>query len=224
MKSQEPIRLGLFGGTYNPIHQGHVQAAQIVLDRFKLDQVWFIPSHIPPHKSSEDVASPEHRMNMVRLAVTGLPGLIPSSIEIEDEGTSYSIRTLGKIKKHFPAAELFFILGVDAFLEIDTWRAYEQVMEQCFFIVISRPGYELQNAKEVLESTYSDRMCEVSVDDDLSQAKGCAFQIYLMTIQALDISSSQIRGQLKRSGSISGLVPLPVEEYIKEHNLYQGKK
>ncbi len=205
IESKEPIRLGLFGGTYNPIHQGHVQAAQIVRDRFKLDQVWFIPSHIPPHKSNDEVASPEHRMNMVRLAVTGSPGLIPSSIEIEEEGTSYSILTLEKIKKHFPAADLFFILGVDAFLEIDTWRAYEQVLEQCLFIVISRPGYDLEKAKEVLEGAYSNK-------------------IYLMPIQALDISSSQIREKLRASGSISGLVPLLVEEYIKEHNLYQGKK
>ena len=203
MESNEPIRLGLFGGTYNPIHQGHVQAAQIVRDRFNLDQVWFIPSHIPPHKSSDEIVSPDHRMNMVRLAVTGLPGLIPSSIEIEDEGTSYSILTLGKIKKHYPSARLFFILGVDAFLEIDTWRAYEQVMEQCLFIVISRPGYELQKAKEVLEGAYSERMHEVSADDDLSQAKGITSQIYLMPIPALDISSSQIRQILIAGGSIS---------------------
>ena len=157
MKPDDPIRLGLFGGTYNPIHQGHVQAAEKVRDRFQLDQVWFIPSHIPPHKSNDEVASPEHRMNMVRLAVTGLPGLIPSSIEIEDEGTSYSILTLGKIKKQFPTAGLYFILGVDAFIEIDTWRAYEQVMEQCRFIVISRPGYDLEKAKEVLEGAYFER-------------------------------------------------------------------
>lgn len=205
MKPDDPIRLGLFGGTYNPIHQGHVQAAEKVRDRFQLDQVWFIPSHIPPHKSNDEVASPEHRMNMVRLAVTGLPGLIPSSIEIEDEGTSYSILTLGKIKKQFPTAGLYFILGVDAFIEIDTWRAYEQVMEQCRFIVISRPGYDLEKAKEVLDGAYLNK-------------------IYLMPIQALDISSSLIREKLKAGGPISGLVPLPVEEYIKEHNLYQGKK
>ncbi len=224
MKPDDPIRLGLFGGTYNPIHQGHVQAAENVRDRFQLDQVWFIPSHIPPHKSTEEVASPEHRMNMVRLAVTGLPGLIPSSIEIEDEGTSYSILTLGKIKKQFPKADLYFILGVDAFLEIDTWRAYEQVMEQCQFIVISRPGYDLEKAREVLEGAYSKRMHEVKERDDLTQEKGLASQIYLMPIQALDISSSQIREKLKAGGPVSGLVPLPVEEYIKEHNLYQGKK
>jgi len=222
--SNVPIRLGLLGGTFNPIHQGHVQAAQIVRDRFNLDQVWFIPSHIPPHKSSDEVASAEHRMNMVRLAVTGSPGFIPSSIEIEDEGTSYSILTLGKIKKLFPSAQLFFILGVDAFLEIDTWRDYKQVMEQCFFIVISRPGYELQKAKEVLEGTYSERMYEVPEDDDLSQAIGFTSQIYLMSIQALDISSSQIRQILSAGGAISQMVPFPVEEYIKEHNLYQGKK
>jgi nicotinate-nucleotide adenylyltransferase len=224
MESTAPLRLGLFGGTYNPIHSGHVQAAQIVRDRFDLDQVWFIPSHIPPHKSSDEVASSEHRMNMVRLAVTGIPGLIPSSIEIEDEGTSYSILTLGKIKKHFPAAHLFFILGVDAFVEIDTWRSYEQVLEQCSFIVISRPGYDLQKAKDVLDGAYANRMLEVIEEDDLSQAKELTFKIYLISIDALDIASTQIRKTVKTGGIISGLVPLPVEEYIKEHKLYQGKK
>jgi nicotinate-nucleotide adenylyltransferase len=223
MESNEPLRLGLFGGTFNPIHSGHVLAAQIIRDRFKLDQVWFIPSHIPPHKSSDEVASAEHRMNMVRLAVTGLSGLIPSSIELEDEGTSYSILTLGKIKKHFPEAHLFFILGVDAFIEIDTWRSYEEVLEQCSFIVISRPGYDLLKAEDVLDGAYTDRMLEVEQDKDLNQGNESAYKIYLISINALDIASTQIREKAKAGGPISGLVPLSVEEYIKEHKLYQGK-
>lgn len=223
MESDEPLKLGLFGGTYNPIHSGHVQAALIIRDRFNLDQVWFIPSRIPPHKGSGEVVSSEHRMNMVRLAVTGFPGLIPSSIELEDEGTSYSILTLGKIKKHFPEARLFFILGVDAFVEIDTWRSYEQVLEQCSFIVISRPGYDLQKARDILGGDYAERIWDVAENEDLSQGNEAVHRIYLISIDALNIASTQIRKTIRAGRPISGLVPQPVEEYIKEHKLYQGK-
>jgi len=121
-------RLGLFGGTFNPIHIGHIRAAQVVADRFQLDQILFIPSYQPPHKTSEDLASAEHRLNMVRLALAGREKLVPSSIEIEAGGKSYSIWTLERIQALDPGARVFFILGIDAFLEIETWKDYKSVL------------------------------------------------------------------------------------------------
>ena len=109
-------RLGLFGGTFNPIHRGHVQAAEIVKRHFLLDRILFIPSYIPPHKKNHTVVSARHRLEMLRLAIADFPEFIPSSMEIDAKGKSYSIFTLEKINTLYPDTDVFFILGIDAFL------------------------------------------------------------------------------------------------------------
>jgi nicotinate-nucleotide adenylyltransferase len=126
-------KIGLFGGTFNPIHLGHIKAAKIIDERFFLDKVFFIPSYIPPHKESFHVASPKHRLKMVELAVEPYPHFYPSPIEIDAGGMSYSIVTLKKMKTQYPEAKILFLLGMDAFLEIETWRDYESVLEQFFY-------------------------------------------------------------------------------------------
>jgi len=214
-------RLGLLGGTFNPIHLGHVQAARIVKDRCRLDRVLFIPSFIPPHKEDQDVASAEHRFNMVRLAVAGEPDFEASAVEIEARGTSYSIHTLDRIKDRYPEAEVFFILGIDAFVEIATWKDHEKVLDRCSFIVISRPGHRLDEARKVLGGRLEDRISYLNEDEkpgDSPLSAGPA--ILLLQIDALDIASSDIRRRLHRGSSIAGLAADPVREYIKENGLY----
>ncbi len=142
-------KIGIFGGTFNPIHSGHIKAAEVVQKLFALDTVLFIPSFIPPHKESEQIVSPGHRFKMVELAIENSAHFIASSLEIEERGTSYSILTLQKIRKIYPEALFFFILGIDAFLEIDTWKNHELVLEQCKFVVISRKSYDLDDAKKM---------------------------------------------------------------------------
>jgi nicotinate-nucleotide adenylyltransferase len=214
-------RIGIFGGTFNPIHNGHVKAALEVQKTFLLDKVLFIPSYIPPHKGAPDIAPPSHRLVMIKLAVSSYPQLIPSPIEIEARGKSYSIRTLEKLKKQFPDAWMFFILGVDAFLEIETWREYKKVLEQCHFVVISRPGYDLRKAKKILGENYADRMIRVS--DSASSRKWIMHhnKIFLLSIYALDIASKDIRKKVKRGESIAGLVDDRVEDHIRKNKLYQ---
>jgi nicotinate-nucleotide adenylyltransferase len=214
-------RIGIFGGTFNPIHKGHVKAALEVQKRFLLDKVLMIPSSIPPHKGVPDIAPPSSRLQMVRLAVASYPQFVASSIEIEAEGKSYSIFTLERLKGQFPHAEMFFILGVDAFLEIDTWREYEKVLKQCHFIVISRPGYNLGRAKNLLGGKYKKRMIQVSDASDLSKAMQFPFKIFLLHIDALDIASKDIRKKVKIGKSIAGLVAEDVEKFIHENKLYQ---
>lgn len=217
---EQKNRLGLFGGTFNPIHLGHIEAGKVVQSRFHLDQVLYIPSSIPPHKETRDMASAADRFNMVSAAVSGIPGFVASSIEIETPGTSYSIHTLDRIRKQHPDADIYFILGIDAFLEIDTWKDYAKVLERCFFIVISRPGYELNNAFSVLGGKLKDRMQELRTDAEPPDPFSSETSIFLLTIDALDIASSDIRRNLSSRLSISGMVSQPVREYIKEHRLY----
>lgn len=216
-------RVGLFGGTYNPIHYGHLQAAYTVQKRFLLDKVLFIPSYIPPHKESIMVASPSHRLQMVKLALSSSSQFIPSSIEIEAKGKSYSIYTLNKIKRVYPQSWIFFILGIDAFLEIHTWKNYQAVLQQCSFVVISRPDYDLTEAKHFLNGQYSKTMYWLSEEERIDENLLFSYNIFLFPVDTLDISSTEIRKRIHNGQSIQGLVPQPVEKYIKENRLYTNK-
>ncbi|MCJ7681548.1 MAG: nicotinate-nucleotide adenylyltransferase, partial [Candidatus Aminicenantes bacterium] len=217
-------RIGLLGGTFNPIHNGHVGAALSVKERTALDRILFIPSFIPPHKDTGDIEKAEHRFRMVELAVQNIPGFEASPIELEAGDTSYSIVTLGKIKKTHPKAELFFLLGIDAFLEIQTWKHYEKILDQCSFIVLSRPSFRLDAARDVLGPGFSEVFREVGEADlDLEIGKGEGV-IYLLPIPEIDISSSAVRQRLSEGRSINDLVPPDVECYIRDHRLYQNKK
>jgi nicotinate-nucleotide adenylyltransferase len=217
-------RIGIFGGTFDPIHCGHVKAAESVQSVFSFDKILFIPSYIPPHKESEDVASAAHRLKMVELALSSFDRFSPSSIEIDAKGMSYSIVTLNRIKKMFPQTEIFFLLGVDAFLEIETWKDYEDVLEQCSFIVMSRPGYRLDEARRALSKKYNQRMVEISGPIQRDRQMFFSPKIYLLPIHTLDISSSEVRERVGKNQSIEGLVPENVENYIKERRLYLRKK
>ena len=214
-------RIGIFGGTFNPIHRGHVKAALEVQKIFLMDRIMLIPSYIPPHKGVPDIVHPSHRFHMVELAVAPYPQIVPSSIEIDAKGKSYSILTLAKLKKRYPNSSMFFILGVDAFLEIDTWRDHEKVLEQCHFIVISRPGYDLEDAKKVLGGEYSERVIQDFDSLKLEKVVLQSFKIFLLSIPALNIASKDIRRKVKMRESIADLVADPVEKYISSNKLYQ---
>ena len=215
-------RIGLFGGTFNPIHSGHLKAAEIVLNRFFLDEVLFIPSYIPPHKEYRGIADPRHRLKMVELAVRPFPRFVPSSLEIDAQERSYSIITLGKVKKLYPRSLIFFILGIDAFLEIDTWKEYQRVLEQCSFVVISRPGFHLGDAENVLGGEIEGKMFLVPGTKAINPDMLANYRIFLLPIDALSIASTEIRKRVRMGESIKGMVPGEVEAYIKKIKLYQS--
>ncbi|MFW6132006.1 MAG: nicotinate-nucleotide adenylyltransferase [Candidatus Aminicenantaceae bacterium] len=213
-------RLGLFGGTFNPVHLGHLKAAEEVYKKFVLNRILFIPSYIPPHKKTGEIASPDHRYTMTKLAVSSYPYFDVSSIEIKAKEKSYSIITLNKMKRIYPGTDIFFILGVDAFLEIDTWKDYKKVIENCFFIVISRPGYEIDKAKQILGNEYKEKIIDVSQGVELTKDIISDFSIFLYKFNALDISSTEIRKRIRKKLSIKKLVPENVEQYIIDNNIF----
>lgn len=216
----EQEKIGLFGGTFNPIHSGHIKAAEVVQEIFSLDKVLLIPSFIPPHKESEQIVSPEHRFKMVELAVENSAYFAASPIEIEERGTSYSIVTLQKIRTIFREALFFFILGVDAFLEIDTWKNHDLVLEQCEFVVISRKGYNLRDAKNVLDRKYVSKVFELSGTEKIRETLNLSYKIFLLSFDALDVASTDIRERRRKNKSIAQMVPKPVADYIFENKLY----
>lgn len=214
-------RIGLLGGTFNPVHEGHLRAAEEVRLRFGLSQVLFIPSYIPPHKQTTDMASPKDRFAMVELAVRSHPQLVASALEIEAREKSYSVITLNKLRAFYGDAWIFFILGIDAFLEIETWKSYREVLEQCRFIVISRPGFDLAGARKALPPEYAEKIGECRRTSSVEGNLLSRFRIFLVSIRALDISSTDIRRRVRAGRSIHGLVPDPIEEYIHKKNLYE---
>lgn len=213
-------RIGLFGGTFNPVHNGHLRAAAEVRAAFALDRILFIPSYIPPHKESRGIASAADRLRMVELACLGREGFIPSAIEVEARERSYSVLTLARVKALHPGARLFFILGVDAFLEIGTWREYERVLDECRFIVTARPGFDLEAGAGVLGGRLRGRTCRVAAGGPVDEAVIERCGVFLLPIEALEVSATGVRDRARRGGDLEDLVPPAVAAYIREHRLY----
>lgn len=215
-------RIGLLGGTFNPVHEGHMRLSREVRKKFALNKILFIPSYIPPHKQTAEIASPEDRFAMVQLAIRRNPLYIASPIEIEAQEKSYSILTLDKVKNIYRDAWVFFIVGIDAFLEIETWRSYQEVLEQCHFIVTSRPGDLLAEARDALPEDYAEKIYDLRESESVGEDLILKFRIFLLSINALDVSSTEIRRRIRQGQSVKGFVPEAVEVYIKRKKLYQG--
>ncbi|MBC7362548.1 MAG: nicotinate-nucleotide adenylyltransferase [Candidatus Aminicenantes bacterium] len=212
---------GLFGGTFNPIHCGHLKAAEEVLRYFPLDRILFIPSYIPPHKSQKEVVAVEHRLRMVEIACQNQPKFLVSDVEARNPAPSYSIVTLRKLKEIYPEDRFFFIVGSDAFLEIETWKDYTELLKECSFIVVSRPGFGLRSVRGVIEKIRQENLAGIEKFSLLSPDELSVNGVYLLEINSPDISSSEIRKRLQSGLPITGLVPEGVEEYINKYNLYR---
>jgi nicotinate-nucleotide adenylyltransferase len=212
---------GLFGGTFNPIHCGHLKAAKEVLKYFPLNRILFIPSYIPPHKSQKDVVPAEDRLKMVEIACQGQPKFQTSDVEIRTPQPSYSIVTLRKMKEICPEDKFYFIAGSDAFLEIETWKDYKELLKECSFIVVSRPGFELKLIKRVIENIGPEKFFRIDESLKPTDKELSVNIVYLLEIEAFNISSSEIRKRLQAGLQVTGLVPREVEEYINKHQLYR---
>lgn len=212
---------GLFGGTFNPIHLGHLKVAEEVLGHFPLDTIMFIPSYIPPHKSSVEVAPVRHRLKMVEIACQGHPAFQVSEVEARRPGPSYSIVTLRRLKRARPEDRFFFIVGADAFLEIETWKDYDQLLRECSFIVVSRPGFGIESLEKVIERIKPAGVLSPGSQALFNSDNPGPGKLYLLEVPTPDISSSDIRKRLRAGQAITGLVPPGVEQYIEKHKLYR---
>lgn len=215
-------RLGILGGTFNPIHYGHLAAAEEVRDRLKLDRVLFIPSYLPPHKPEDEVPSAVHRMEMVRLAISGNDHFEASDLEIRRGGTSYTIDTIKTLRQAHPGAELHFITGLDTFLEIQTWHEWELLLTLCCFVVLSRPGYRFADIMRIDFMKHAEKEL-IALDRGEKKhtvISSGAFTIVLETVPLYDISSTGIRERVKEGRSIKYHLPEAVEIYIMKMRLY----
>jgi len=202
------MRIGLFGGTYNPIHLGHLRAAVEVKEGFSLDEIYLIPCAIPPHKKSGHVAGAQERYEMARIATSNTPGFFASDVELKRSGPSYTIDTILHFKSVLQKnTELYFILGLDAFLEIDTWKSYMDLFPLIPFIILIRPhagqidpDLRQQKIEDFIKSKIS-----AGYKYDSSQSGFIHLEmepIFLFDVTSLEISSSAIRNLIKRRRSI----------------------
>lgn len=204
--SEEYKKIGIFGGTFNPIHIGHLIVAEAVRESFGLDRILFVPSGVPPHKSYEEVTVAEHRYAMVECAVRSNPYFEASRIEVDRAGFTYTVDTLNSLRGLYgKAAEIYFIIGADVVNELTTWKDFRKVFGLCRFIAVGRPGCDAASAESGIK-----RLKE-------------RYNISVETVEAplIDISSTSIREYVKSRRSIKYLVPECVEEYIHINELYR---
>jgi len=219
-------RIGLFGGTFNPIHLGHVQVVREVKAGFGLDKILIIPSALPPHKEPEGVVDAEDRLEMIRLAFSDDPNFVISDIELKRLGPSYTIDTIRHLKSISSAnTQFYLILGLDAFLEIDTWKSCNDLFLLIPFIVMSRTingensaKPEWKSLKNYLQSNISKGYTFSSAQSSFNHDKKQPVCVFNVT--PVDISSTTIRKRIKKGRSIKRLVPEIIEDFIKTKGLY----
>jgi len=215
------MRIGLFGGTFDPIHWGHLRSAEEVRESFSLDRILFIPASIPPHKKRRPITSAADRLQMVRLAIAGNRRFGLSSVELSRPGKSYSIDTIRTFtKKQSAKVSLYFLLGLDAFRDIDSWKDVEEIFPLCHFIVTSRPGSGDSLSLKTIPVAVRRGFC-YDPQTEFFRHKG-GKHLYFTKLTDIGISASEIRKRLAMGKSIRYLVPPKVESYIEKKALYQS--
>lgn len=197
------MNIGIFGGTFNPVHLGHINCLKSVADQAGLDKIIVIPDRIPPHKQAEDLASAEDRLNMCKLAFEGLKCVEISDWELKQEGKSYSVITLRHLKKVYPHDKLFFIMGSDMLLSFEKWYQYKEILSLAALICVARSQEDVDR---------------IEIKADQLRAKGG--EIIIVRTAPFEVSSTQIREMLKKNLDCSCYLSENVVQYIVDKNLY----
>lgn len=205
MQEVQPTRIGIYGGTFAPIHNGHVNAAKLFMEQMRLDYLFVIPAGIPPHKQVDASDDPVHRLRMCELAFAGMDGVVVSDMEITREGKSYTVDTLRELSA--PNRRLLLLCGTDMVLSFDQWREYREILKLCYPVYMRREG---------------DALLDGMIVKKLSKYYEESGKMFRKIIGApLVISSTEIRRRVAAGEDISALVPSSVCEYIEKHGLYR---
>ena len=217
MSATTTTRLGVLGGMFDPIHNGHMSAGHAAQAALGLGEILLIPSRQPPHRPAQPVASAADRLAMAKLAAASQKSWSVSEVELTRPGTSYTFDTLEGLAPNRPKRSIFFILGADAFAEIDTWSRFPQVLDLANFVVISRPGFTLADTGNKLPSLAARMTTPERFLADGAREGTC---IILVEAATPPVSSTEIRRRISRGASIADLVPPGVDSYIHDHRLY----
>ncbi|MFC3882997.1 nicotinate-nucleotide adenylyltransferase [Bacillus songklensis] len=185
-------KIGILGGTFNPPHIGHLIMANEVQDALKLDEIWFMPTYVPPHKATDIWTQPFHRLKMIEVAIVGHPSFSIQRIEFERRGKSYTYETMKILREQYPNSDFHFIIGADMIESLSEWHRIDELLHLVTFVGVNRPGYSRQSPYPILQ----------------------------VEAPTIDLSSSLIREKIKKGQTIRYLVPDEVEKYIEENHLY----
>jgi len=218
--SQKGRPIAIFGGTFDPIHSGHLTVAHAAMQRLNLDAIYFVASGNPPHKPKTRPAPFVHRYAMVALACSGHRGYIASLAEAPDPADAdvcYSLDTVKDFRREYPGIHLHFIVGADSFLLLPTWHRHEQLLEACDFVVANRPGFQMDR----LARGIPPRQLAKSISANPNIIVLRKSSVHLLPTVESNISSSDVRRRVRQGNSIGGLVPKSVEDYIRKQALYR---
>jgi len=216
------MKWGLLGGTFDPIHIGHLRCAEEILEMFDLNRIIFVPASRPPHKLEAEITPFFHREQMVKIAIEDNPSFSFADVENQREGKSYSVETIEYfLNRYLKDLELYFILGQDAFHAIQTWREWDKLLLLCHMVVMTRPGYENRGLAGILPEDFASRF---SYEKELDGWRGpTGHLIFFREVTFLDIASSNVRQRAQNSKSIAYLVPEKVQRYIIKNELYKTR-
>lgn len=209
-------RIGVLGGTFDPLHLGHLRAAEVVRDALRLETVLFVPASTPPHKASPPVTDAEHRFGMLERALSGEPFFEASRLELDRGGRSYTIDTLEAFAAGSKDSRFFFVTGTDAFAEIRTWKSWQKLLEAHWFVVHERPGFPIEAIQDVLPQGTSSRVL-----GEAELEPGTEPRVLFLRRPMLQVSSTEIRRSIRENRSIRFLVPDAVADYVRENRLYR---
>lgn len=199
------MRLGLLGGTFDPVHWGHLLMAEQCREQCRLDQVWLLPAGSPPHKSDHAISTGTQRAEMLEFAIAGHSDLVVNRLEFTREGKTYTVDTLEQLHRERPEDELFFIIGADSLTDLPDWREPERIIEYATVVAVNRGDRPLPNREELTEHL----------------GKQIASRVELVTMPGIDLSATDIRHRVSEGRSVRFMVPRAVEAYIAENKLYQ---
>lgn len=199
-------RIGIMGGTFDPVHNGHLLLGKQAYYEYHLDEIWYMPSHIPPHKKDRAITASDDRIEMLNLALKDLSFCVVSDFEMKREGNTYTAHTLALLKEEYPEHEFYFIIGADSLFQIERWYHPEQVMALTTLMV---SGREYEGA----ERTFDEQIAY------LTEKYGA--KILPLHNEEIDVASADIRKRIAEGKNIAKDVPVAVEQYIKSHGLYQ---
>ncbi|MEK7286796.1 MAG: nicotinate-nucleotide adenylyltransferase [Nitrospirota bacterium] len=219
------MAIGLFGGTFDPIHNGHIQVAKRVVSLLKLSGIFFIPAKIQPHKQYQKIAKVRDRMKMIALAIFDDPRFVLCDLEIKRRGVSYTIDTLLALRKCYPNETFVFIIGTDAFAHLASWKAPERLLELCSFVIVPRAGTPFSDVPHLEAITEINKAKLAAMDQNARRSYTYRLKsgtkLYFRKIATVRISASHLRAQLNAKQMINGLLPKGVLSYIMKRKLYQ---
>jgi len=219
-------RVAIYGGTFDPVHNGHLEVARRVLELFELDEVIFVPACVPPHKRNANITSAFHRFAMLALATEMDQRLLVSTIELDAPAQPYAVETVERMRNALdPETELFFLMGADSWLEISSWHEWHRLLELCHFIVVTRPGFDLRKVDHskmptpIVDVLGRERRQLTTMHDRTEEP-----HILLTDAAMVDISATKIRAaaQSDDSAALKTMVPPRVADYIEKYGLYKN--